>query len=201
MDPLLPNRHSIRLRGYDYRNGGVYFVTICTANKEHVFGNIQNGIMRLNMWGCVVADCWQQIPDHFPGTALDEFIIMPNHMHGLIYMDDPIDRSIMPANIERTGMAPPNIDRTGVACYAPAPPKMGHAPTLTGPPSGSLGSIIRSFKSATTKRINLLRNEPGAPLWQRNYYEHISRSAEDTARIRHYILQNPSRWTGCDDER
>lgn len=201
MDPLtLPNRRSIRMRGYDYRNGGVYFITICAQNREHLFGTIQNGIMGLNEWGCVVADCWQKIPDHFHNVGLDEFIIMPNHMHGLIYMNDLECRD---TPIDRTGMALFGV-RTGVACYAPTALALDKglagyaptAPTLIGPLSGSLGSIIRSFKSASTKRINLLRNEPGATLWQRNYYEHISRSSDETLRIRRYILQNPSHWAG-----
>lgn len=156
----LPNRRSIRLKGYDYRDGGMYFVTICTRNMECVFGDIRNGIMGLNDIGCVVADCWQQIPTHFPSIELDSWIIMPNHIHGLIYIEDHFIRT--------------NDACTGDACVAP-----------------TLGTIIGSFKSAASKRIHHINPDFA---WLRNYYEHISRSPDETARIRRYILNNPARW-------
>jgi putative transposase len=144
--------------------------------------------MGLNDVGCVVANCWQQIPNHFPGVALDYFVVMPNHMHGLLYLPDPIECGIMTidewaaVSNYRTGDAFPtdNKHRTGDACVAP-----------TGPKRGSLGAIIGQFKSACTKRIHLI--DPDFA-WQRNYYERISRSPEETARIQRYILNNPIRW-------
>lgn len=166
-------RRSIRLPGYDYRDGGVYFVTICTKKKEHLFGKIRNGMMGLNEYGCVVADCWQSIPTHFPGVELDAFIIMPNHIHGLLYVDDQSCR--------------------GMACHAPTQRKFGK------PIASSLPTIIGSFKSAVTKRINSLRDEPGAPVWQRNYYERIVRNHDETIRIRRYIHHNPHQWDRNDD--
>jgi REP element-mobilizing transposase RayT len=177
----LGHRRSIRLRSHDYRDGGIYFVTICTKNKECIFGEIRNGMMGLSDEGSVVAECWSQIPQHFRGVELDEWIIMPNHIHGLIYMDDPRYR--------------------GVACNAPTEISIDDLEhkKLTGPPLGSLGILVRSFKSAVTKRINELRREPGSVVWQRNYYEHIVRSEEETLRIRRYIMDNPSHWM-IDDE-
>ncbi len=195
------NRRSIRLQGFDYRNGGRYFVTICTKNRRCTLGDIRNGIMGLSDIGCVVAQYWQEIPRHFPGIECDIFVVMPNHIHGILYMDDPIRRGVAydpdngirtgvaydPDNGIRTGVAydPDNGIRTGVACNAPTTGQ------LTGPMPGSFGTIIRSFKSACTKRI---RTFDPAFAWQRNYYERIIRDHDEYARIYAYIIRNPQNW-------
>ena len=121
--------------------------------------------MRLNDAGLAVAECWQAIPDHFPHAELDEFVVMPNHLHGVIV-----------------------IDRRGTACRAQVEESFGR------PIAGSLATIIRSFKSAVTKRINQLRDNPGAPVWQRNFYERVIRDEQELNGIRHYIACNPGKW-------
>lgn len=164
------NRRSIRLKRHDYRDGGVYFVTICTQNMQCVFGNIRNGMMGLNDMGCVVADELQKTPTIRAYVTLDTWVIMPNHVHILLYIDDPTHCRVMARH-----------DPTDV-----------HKRHFAQPESRSLGTIIGSFKSACSKRIHTF--DPHFA-WQRNYYEHISRSRDETARIRRYILNNPARWT------
>jgi len=179
MDPK--NRHhlkSVRREGYDYRNGEMYYVTICTDQRERVFGEIRHGMMGWNEWGCIVADEIQKTPFIRPYVTIDTFIIMPNHVHLILYMDDPAYRNGVP-------------DRNVVGASSQ------DAPTPVGTPrllSGSLGSIIGQIKTVCTKRINALRDAPGQPVWQRNFYEHIIRKPEELDRIRTYILHNPRNW-------
>jgi REP element-mobilizing transposase RayT len=167
------HRCSIRLKGYDYTWAGAYFVTICTKDRACLFGDVVDGVMRLNQMGQIVWQCWLAIPDHFPHVLLDEFVVMPNHVHGIIV--------IMATHIVgATHASPLQNDDT------PTRPR--------GPQRQSVGSIVGSFKSAATKRINEQRGIPGAPVWQRNYYEHIIRDDESLNRIRQYIAENPLRW-------
>ena len=164
------HRRSIRLKGYDYAQPGAYFITICTQDRACLFGEVADGEMRLNEMGQVVCECWSAIPEHFSNGVLDAFVAMPNHVHGMVVI----------------------VDGRGTACRAPA----GRAPTeqFGRPITGSVPTIIRSFKSAVTRRINALRGTPGAPVWQRNYYEHIIRNDDALHRIRQYIADNPTRW-------
>ncbi len=177
------HRRSIRLKkfGYDARNS--YFVTINVSGKENVLGDIDaNGRLYLNAYGQIAHDSWKSLPRHFPFITLDAFVIMPNHVHGILhlYHDATIHSGIV---------------RRGVACYAPTDADQDmDRKLLRGPASGSLGAVIRSYKSAVTKRINIIRNAPGVKLWQRNYYERVIRSAMDLQRIRQYIESNPVRW-------
>ncbi len=160
-------RRSLRLKDYDYAQAGTYFVTVCTQNRECLFGEVVDGVMRLNAAGRMVAFAWQAIADHFPQVDVDAFVVMPNHMHGIIVLIG---------------------DGRGTACRAPTREQFGK------PVPGSIPTIMRSFKSAATKRINELRNTPGVPVWQRNYYEHVIRNEDDLARIREYIASNPLQW-------
>ena len=163
------NRKSIRLKGFDYSQPSRYYVTICTQNKENIFGNIQNGKTMLNKYGKIAEKEWLNTKIIRPNVDLDYFIIMPNHLHGIII-------------IKEYGR--------GVLRYAPT-----NIPTNEfRSPSESLGAIIRGYKSTVTKQINELRNTPGLKLWQRNYYEHIIRNEKDLYRIRRYIVQNPLKW-------
>jgi putative transposase len=168
------HRRSIRLREYDYTQPGAYFVTICTQERACRFGKMVNGEMRSNALGKIVCEEWFKSADVRPNVALhrDEFVLMPNHIHGIIWIvsDDDV------ATVGATRRGAPTT----------TPPR--------GPASDSVGAIIGQFKSAATKRINAQRGTPGAPVWQRNYYEHIIRDEESLNRIRQYILDNPRRW-------
>jgi REP element-mobilizing transposase RayT len=171
-NPDIHHRRSIRLKHYDYTQTGAYFVTVCTWQKECLFGDVVDGETRLNEYGNVVVDCWNKIPSHFQYVGLDAFIVMPNHVHVIIVMDNC----------------------RGKACLAPTWERGQFGKPIT----GSLPTIVGSFKSAVTKQINTIRNTPGTPLWQRNYYEHVIRNDDELQRIREYIINNPLQW--ADDE-
>jgi putative transposase len=174
-DPIDPHQHhrrSIRLRGYNYAQAGAYFVTVCTQNRDCLFGEVMNGEVRLNSFGRIVAECWNAISKHFPNVELDESVVMPNHVHGILVIVDTRVGAQHAAPLQR------RVDRGGRVNVTP----------------GSLGAIIRSFKSAVTKCINELPNTLISNPWQRNYYEHIIRNERDLERIRQYILDNPADW-------
>jgi len=166
-NPKIHHRKSIRLKEYNYTNPNWYYVTICTYNKEHLFGSLINNKMKLNEYGKIVNECWIDIPKHFGFAELDDFVIMPNHTHGIII-----------------------INSRDKACLAPTDEyrKFGK------PPAESLSSIIGSFKSAVTRKINMVRSSPSRIIWQRNYFEHIIRNDNDLYRIRKYIELNPLKW-------
>ena len=160
-------RKAIRLKGWDYRAPAGYFVTICTHDRVPLFGRVVDGEMVLNAFGEIVRACWQEIPEHFPHVELDAFVVMPNHVHAIISI----------------------VDSVGATHASPL-----QRDTPRGPAPGSLGAIVGSFKSAVSRRINMLRNTPGAPVWQRNYYEHIIRTDRALNAIRRYIADTPLRW-------
>jgi len=165
------DRRSIRLQNYDYTQNGAYFITICTHNRECVFGSVINGQMQLNEEGKIAELCWQHIPQHFPQSTLDEFVVMPNHIHGLIILDNS-------ATLIRD---------------QPAVPLLAHE-QFSKPVSGSIPTIVRSYKSAVTKQINALWQTPSHTFWQRNYYEHIVRNLTEMEKIHRYIANNPASW-------
>jgi REP element-mobilizing transposase RayT len=126
--------------------------------------------------------CWLEIPEHFVNVTLDAFIIMPDHLHGIVIITDTLDRTSVGAQ----HAAPlQHIGRSRLP--------VGSA----GPAQGSLGAIVRGFKSAATKRINEMRHMPGKPVWQRNYYDRIIRDDREMQRARQYVLLNPARWKGA----
>ena len=187
-NPDIHHRRSIRLKGYNYSQLGAYFVTICTHGRECVFGEVVDGRMRLNALGKIARQCWLDIPRHFPHAALDAFVVMPNHVHGIIWIvESQNDDSIRATDV----IVGARHEMVGATHASPL-----H--TQTNPPRGpkrrSIGAIVGSYKSAVTKRINERRNTPGATVWQRNYYEHVIRNDESLNRIRQYILENPIRW-------
>ena len=177
-NPKKHHRRSIRLKGYDYTQPGEYFVTICTHNRNCLFGQVVNGQVELNEYGQIVAAEWEKSPMIRRELELDVFVIMPNHLHGIVNIVGAI-------GVGAIGQSPLHQSSTGANSYSPLSP--GAAPK-------SLGAFIIGFKSAVTKQINQWRGTPGLPVWQRNYYEHIIRSNRALEAIRHYIEQNPRRW-------
>lgn len=167
-----PNRHhrrSIRLKGYDYTLAGAYFVTICIYHWDCLLGDVRDGEMVLSEYGRIVQHTWDDLPNHYPHVELDAWIIMPNHVHGIIVLTD------VGAGHVGAGLRP--------------------APTTgKSPRRHDLPEIVRAFKSFSAYRINRLRNSPGIPVWQRNYYEHIIRTERVLQAIRQYISDNPIRW-------
>jgi REP element-mobilizing transposase RayT len=177
MNNVLRRRRSLRLREYDYSQAGAYFVTICAYQRKCLFGDIVRGEMRLTRPGMIVQHCWDAIPAHFPNLDLDEFVVMPNHVHGIVLIDDG----------------------RGAPCRNPAVEQFGRSMP------GSIPTLVRSFKSAATRRVNETRQAHGAKLWQRNYWEHIVRNEPELNRLREYIQNNPAQWdldnlfSGADD--
>ncbi len=173
-DPGMHRRRSIRLPGYDYAQLGAYFVTICTHNRECVLGEVADGRVILSPFGEVADVCWRDLPSHFSGLLLGPVVIMPNHLHGIIVLVGATHASPL-----RVGS-----DASPHAVVTPA----------HGPRPGSVGAIVASFKSATTRRVNLARGTPGASFWQRGYYEHVIRDEGDFEKIEAYITKNPLSW-------
>jgi len=163
------HRRSIRLKEYDYSQPGLYYITICTYNRELLFGNIFNNKIFLNNAGIMVKKFWCEIPLHFPITKLDEYIIMPNHIHGIIKIIENDDKTVGGQNFDPLLHPPKNQFQKII-------PR-------------SIGSIIRGFKTGVTKWFR--NNTEIHPIWQRNYYEHIIRNEDDLDRIRQYIIDNP----------
>ncbi|MCX5886646.1 MAG: transposase [Proteobacteria bacterium] len=173
-NPNLHHRHSIRLRGYDYSKEGAYFITICTQNRECLFGEIVDGRMVLNEAGRMIQSVWDELPQHYPGVDIDAFVIMPNHVHGIFVFENRVGAGF------------------------PCPEKNVQAQTKedagTAPLRKILGLVVAYFKYKTTKSINKFQDTSGCHLWQRNYYEHIIRNEDDLNRIREYIIYNPVQW-------
>lgn len=167
---------SIRLHENDYSSAGAYFVTVCTKDRKNIFGKVLNGEMRPSPSGEIVKSCWDEIPAHFPKVELDAFVIMPDHMHGIIMITD----SGKDVGHEEAMHILPNHREWGASFQRPK-----------GPGHGSVGAIVGSFKSAVTRQINILRGISGETVWQRNYYEHIIRNEAELKQIRLYIEGNP----------
>ena len=158
------HRHSIRLHDYDYAQPGAYFVTLCTHERECLLGKITEGTLWLSPAGQVIENCWQALPRYFYAIKLDAFVVMPNHVHGIICI---LEASLADdASVQRHGAA-----------------------------AGSLTAIVGNFKTVSARRINQLRNTPGAAVWQRNYYEHIIRTPRELDAVRKYIVDNPLKWS------
>ena len=173
-DPKKHHRRSIRLHGYDYTRPGAYFITICVQAHECILGHIANGEMHLNDLGEIVRDEWLRAGTVRNEIVLDEFVIMPNHVHGIVF-------------IRESGFDPVGATRRVAPTWV--------IPTsANGPMSGSIGAIMGQFKSIATKRINAIRGLPGVSVWQRDFNDHIIRNDGELNRIRHYITQNPARW-------
>jgi putative transposase len=150
------HRRSTRLKDYDYAKSGAYFVTICTLNRQYLFGKIINGKMELSEAGRIVENEWLNVKLARSNVSLDQFIVMPNHFHAILWIEE---------NYKGTASCAPTIQQFGKVL------------------SGSLSAIIRGFKSAVTNRFNKMNNTEGNTIWQRNYYEHVIRDEQSLKRI------------------
>jgi len=171
------HRSSIRLQGYDYASEGAYYITIVTHQRTCLFGNVVGDNVELNTLGCIVETQWRRTAVVRPYVQLDEYVVMPNHFHGILfinYADIPdvgADRRSAPTQKRQFGNA------------------ISH----------SVSSIMRQFKSIVTKQINKTMNTPSHKRWQRNYYERIIRNEAELNNIRLYIQTNPARWSEDDN--
>ena len=161
-------RRSPRLPGYDYRSEGLYFVTICAEKMRLRFGTILNGELQLNRLGQLVSDEWQRLAIARANVKLDQFVVMPNHLHGLIDIG---------LGHERDSRQISSGDTRSVTIQA-----------------GSLGAIVGQFKAAVSRRAKTMGIADDTRIWQRGYYDHIVRSERSLNEIRRYILENPAKW-------
>ena len=174
IDPMKYNpdkyhRRSIRLNGYNYSSAGFYFITICTHQRICLFGNVEESEIHPSKFGQIATARWQEIPQHFSHVALDEFVIMPNHIHGILTVNDGRSMALLRSTRMRSR-------------------KFSH------PIPRSISTVIGSFKSITTRQINEIRNASGCPVWQGRFYDHIIRDRGSLDRIRQYIRNNPLTW-------
>ena len=165
---------SLRLPGYDYTQGGAYAVTVRAWGAAPLFGDVADGRMRHSAYGEIAQECCEEIPLHFPHAQVDTCVVMPNHLHVIFIVH------------ERDQLRGRGKDETGERFGKPV--------------AGSIPTIIRSLKSAVTRRINEMRGTPGEKVWQRGYYDHVIRDARELNRYRRYVQQNPLRWSLSQDD-
>lgn len=191
---MIHHRRSIRLPEYDYSQAGAYFITICTHNREPLFGQIIDGEMRLNAIGQIVMDIWFETPVHFHHIELGQFVVMPNHIHGIIIINDVAPVGVRHAEPLQYPVRARHIPPGPVRARHAVPVPLPQIEQFGKPTPGTIPTIIRSFKSAVTKRINEHRRTPGVLVWQRNYWEHIIRNEKSFETIATYIAYNPIQW-------
>jgi len=170
---LFRNKYRIettRLRDWDYAAAAWYFVTICTENKRCYFGKVLDAQMDLSLLGKYADGYWQEIPSHHKNVTLDEFIVMPNHVHGIIVIDGP-------------GCMPPLRGKGERRPFQPLP--------AVSPKGSSLAAIVRSYKSAVTTWAHAqgFKFE-----WHPRFYDRIIRGKNSLENIRQYIRDNPINW-------
>ena len=183
-NPQIHHRRSIRLKGYDYAQAGLYFITICCENRICRFGNIENGEMILNEYGKIAHHEWVKLSERFPNFELDAFQIMPNHIHGIIVLNTVGATLAVAQNDEKTqnDIIAQNDENDIRAGVNPAP---------------TLFDVVGAYKSLVANgclEIYKTRNETMGKLWQRNYYEHIIRDEQSYQKISNYIINNPVNW-------
>jgi REP element-mobilizing transposase RayT len=171
-EPATRDRHSIRLPDFDYTASAAYFLTLVARGREELFGSIVDTAIQLSPIGEIVREEWLRSTDVRPEVELDEFVVMPNHLHGIVIFHR--DLSARDTRV---------LEPTGAHSRAP----LQRAPR-------SLGSFISGFKATATRRVRRLRLADERPIFQRNYFERVIRNGGEADRIRQYIIDNPARW-------
>ena len=186
---------SIRLKDWDYRNNGAYFITICTKNRIPFFGKIIDEKMELNEIGSFANNFWLEIPNHFPFVELGNFQIMPNHIHGILIINKTVD--VLQCNIsmeinEIIETKPfDNNPFDTLQCNASTVENKNTFLSKISPKSGSISTIIRSYKSVVSKNS---RSKNSNFEWQSGFYDHIIRNSKSFENIQNYIENNPANW-------
>jgi len=178
------NKKSLRLPNRDYRANGWYFVTICTRDRHHFFGNIIRGKMQLSNIGKIAKQFWLEIPQHSQYTYIDEYVIMPNHVHGIIVIDRPNNYYSKKVEMYQGKSLKDRWETEGY--------NLPREMSKLAPKANSLSVIIRSYKSSVTRWCK--QNGYNNFAWQSRFYEHIIRKDGSINRIRHYIINNPLKW-------
>lgn len=175
-------RHSPRLPEFDYTQPGAYFITCVTWNRAGLFGEINSLIMTLSNLGSLVQREWERLVVRFRFLELDEYVVMPNHIHGIIIVHE-IEKQKDGKSVPGSPNPQPKIERFG------------------SPVAGSIPTIIRSFKSSVTQQAEFQLGRLDDPIWQPGFYEHVIRKNEDWERIRAYIQVNPQNWENDEENR
>jgi len=194
----LPNRRSIRLKGYDYTRDGAYFVTICTQGREHTFGAVIKGKVRLNACGREVARYWAWLAEQYPYVYLDEWIVMPDHTHAIIVIRDDHRNSTVRDGSSVTNPNVADLTYSNEICRGGSRTALQRSvpdagfmePPILATQRKPLGRLIGAFKTVSTKRVNDIRSTPGVTLWQRNYHERVIRNSISLRALRRYITNN-----------
>jgi len=163
-------RRSIRIPGADYTEAGGYFLTICAAYRQSIFGRIVNGQVELSPLGEIVRACWVQFPEHFPAATIKDFVVMPNHLHGIVAIG------------------------VGARYIVPSDPKAHTPEEFQKPVRGSIPTIVRTFKAAVSRTARKELGMGSERIWQSNYFERVLGDGEEYAKASRYILENPVRW-------
>jgi REP element-mobilizing transposase RayT len=188
-NPNLHHRRSIRLKGYDYSQAGLYFVTICCQDRACLFGNVVDEKMILNGAGKITDECWMEIPKHFPNAVLHEHVVMPNHVHGIIELTDAANvgaENFLP--LQNTPSSTIGAENFLPLHHHNESPRNEFQKMIP----RSIGSIVKGFKIGVTKWFR--NNTDIESVWQRNYHEHIIRNEQSYQTISEYIINNPSKW-------
>jgi REP element-mobilizing transposase RayT len=197
------HRRSIRLKGYDYSQQGLYFITLCVQNRVCLFGEIVNGQMALNKYGQIAHNEWLNTATIRKNVTLHQFVVMPNHFHAIIEINGDDGRGELHSPQLHSPQSTPECNTMPEQCNGEF-----HSPTINTTecnsdnrgesisplrgPSGTVGAMVRGYKSAVTKQLKLLHFD--GTLWQRNYWEHIIRTPDEYDRISTYIINNPMNW-------
>ncbi len=181
----MERKNSLRLSNYNYSVSGTYFITICSYKREEFFGEITNNLIHLNDYGKIIHDCWYQIPTNYKKIKLDDFVIMPNHIHGIIWIVGAIHES--PEEKRKIHETPENKLTLGNGVIRELPLRIERRKML-------ISKIIGRFKMNSAKLINNIRNSKGSHVWQRSYYDHIIRNETDLNNTKAYIQNNPLNW-------
>ena len=214
-NPAKHNRRSIRLKGYDYAQSGLYFITICCHNRACIFGHIENGIMIMNQYGKIAHNHWKNTIEIRNNIELHEFVVMPNHIHGIIQIsrrgvshtphvynkmgltDNIPTNDYHSSSLHGVSHTPHVYNEMGLTDNIPT--NDYHSSSLHGvcdtplrSPSQTIGAIIRGYKSSVTKQLKLMGYND--TIWQRNYHEHIIRNEQSYIHISNYIRNNPAHW-------
>jgi putative transposase len=193
--PQIHHRRSIRLKGYDYSQAGLYFITICCQDRKYRFGKIENGEMILNEWGTIAYNEWVKLADRYTNFELDVFQIMLNHLHGTILLKGIVGAGGSPdqsGHILGGVLSDSNAQNNSVAANDDIGAEASPAPM-----NSAIGDIVGAYKSLVFNgclEIYKSKNEMMGKLWQRNYYEHIIRNEQSYLNIFNYIINNPAKW-------
>ena len=170
MDIIRDRKNSLRLKGYDYSRNGAYYITIVVKDRQCLQGSVERGRMVSSVLGRIVRKTWDELPNHYKNVQLGAFCVMPNHVHGIIFIGD--------------GHVGAGFKPAPTCKPAPTAPIRNHG----------LSEIVRGFKTFSARQINEHCHTEGQAFWQRNFYDRIIRDEDELVKLVEYIRQNPARW-------